>query len=233
VAPIELGQRTWLGEYRYGVVLLLTVAVLLFAVSVPASDWSRAVGVGLLGTTLLFVIATSRLQPDQRRAVTLAASVGIGAVCVGAVAGVFSPPVTFVTSGILALATVPALAAGVVRLLRRRGVTIHAVFGALAIYLLVGLLFAFAIGVAAYEGDSFYFAQGTDGTSAERIYFSFTALTTTGFGDLTPAHQFGRGLAVFQMLFGQLYLVTVISILIGNLGRRPRQAEPASPSDLG
>ena len=44
-------------------------------------------------------------------------------------------------------------------------------------------------------------------------------LTTTGFGDLTPAAGIGRLLAVLEMLLGQLYLVTVISLLVGNLGR--------------
>ena len=47
------------------------------------------------------------------------------------------------------------------------------------------------------------------------MYYSFTVLTTTGFGDLTAAHGRGRALAVVEMLVGQLYLVTVISILIG------------------
>ena len=51
-------------------------------------------------------------------------------------------------------------------------------------------------------------------------YFSFTVLTTTGFGDLTAASPLGHALAVLEMLVGQLYLVTVIGILIGSFGRR-------------
>jgi hypothetical protein len=45
-------------------------------------------------------------------------------------------------------------------------------------------------------------------------------LTTTGFGDLTAASPLGHALAVLEMLVGQLYLVTVIGILIGSFGRR-------------
>ena len=45
-------------------------------------------------------------------------------------------------------------------------------------------------------------------------------LTTTGFGDLTAAEPVGRALAVLEMLVGQLYLVTVIGVLIGSFGRR-------------
>jgi len=45
-------------------------------------------------------------------------------------------------------------------------------------------------------------------------------LTTTGFGDLTARTAPGRALAVLEMLIGQLYLVTVIATLVGNLSRR-------------
>jgi hypothetical protein len=60
-----------------------------------------------------------------------------------------------------------------------------------------------------------YFAQIASATSSDRVYYSFTVLTTTGFGDLTAAHGAGRALAVTEMLVGQIYLVTVISVLIG------------------
>ena len=53
-----------------------------------------------------------------------------------------------------------------------------------------------------------------------RVYFSFTALTTTGFGDLAAATEAGRALVVVEMLIGQLYLVTVIGLLVGSFGRR-------------
>ena len=64
-----------------------------------------------------------------------------------------------------------------------------------------------------------YFTNGTDGSESDRVYFSFTVLTTTGFGDFTAASQLGHTLAVLEMLVGQLYLVTVIGVLIGSFGR--------------
>ena len=72
-----------------------------------------------------------------------------------------------------------------------------------------------------------YFASGTDATQSARVYFSFTTLTTTGFGDYTAAKRGGRALAVLEMLIGQLYLVTVITLLVGNL-RRHRRVSSAS-----
>ena len=83
---------------------------------------------------------------------------------------------------------------------RATGVTVQAVGGGLAIYLLVGLLFADVIGAVAAVGHGTFFAQGTDGTSGERIYYSFMSLTTTGFGDLSPRTEVGRALSVLEML---------------------------------
>ena len=95
-------------------------------------------------------------------------------------------------------------------------------FGALAVYVLVGLTFGFVIGAIATGVSTPYFASGTDATQNARVYFSFTTLTTTGFGDYTAATRGGRALAVLEMLLGQLYLVTVIALLVGNLRRQRR-----------
>jgi hypothetical protein len=63
------------------------------------------------------------------------------------------------------------------------------------------------------------------------VYYSFTVLTTTGFGDYTAAHPVGHALAVLEMLTGQLYLVTVIGIVVGNFaGRRTRGDAQVRPS---
>ena len=58
--------------------------------------------------------------------------------------------------------------------------------------------------------------SSTDGTQGDRVYFSFTVLTTTGFGDFSAATPAGHAVAVIEMLTGQLYLVTVIGLLIGS-----------------
>jgi hypothetical protein len=53
-------------------------------------------------------------------------------------------------------------------------------------------------------------------------YFSFTTLATVGYGDLTARSNFGHTLSVFEAVIGQVYLVTVVSLIVGNLGRRSR-----------
>ena len=100
-------------------------------------------------------------------------------------------------------------------------VNAQSITGAVCIYLLFGMLFMFFYGAAAILGHGDFFAQGTDGTRSLRFYFSFVTLATLGYGDYTPAHEIGRMLAVLEALLGQLYLVTVLALLVSRLqGRR-------------
>jgi hypothetical protein len=207
-------------EYRYGVVFVLALVLVIFVIVAPAADWSRAVFVALEAAALLIAVATSREREEIRRVRAIGVAVVGLIVIVGVASGVISAKVTFLLGTLLALAIPATLIGGLVRLIRSRGVTIPAVSGALAIYLIVGLLFASAIGFVTYLDSTPYFAQGTDGSAGDRVYFSFTVMTTTGFGDFTPASSVGHALAVVEMLVGQLYLVTVIGILVGNLTRR-------------
>jgi hypothetical protein len=60
------------------------------------------------------------------------------------------------------------------------------------------------------------------------LYFSFTTLTTVGYGDLTARTNLGHTLSVSEALFGQIYLVTIVSLIVANLGRsRPAGDRPA------
>ena len=111
----------------------------------------------------------------------------------------------FAANGVLTLSILVALVGGLMRLVRLHGVTLQVVAGALTIYVLTGLIFAWLVSFVAEVGADAYFAQGGDGTQGERVYFSFTVLTTTGFGDLTAATPAGRALAVVEMLVGQIY----------------------------
>src|SRR5262249_30879609 len=126
-------------------------------------------------------------------------------------------------ANVLVTVAIPvAIAGGLLRLLRQRGVTIQAVAGALAIYLAVGLVFAWIIGFVTHVNSTFYFAQHTSGTEGDGVYFSFAVLTTTGFGDFSAATPLGHALAVIEELTGQLYLVTVIGLLIGSFAGKQK-----------
>ena len=104
----------------------------------------------------------------------------------------------------------------------QHGVNFQSVLGALCIYLMIGLLYAFTYGaIAAFQSGPF-FAQGTDGTPSLRLYFSVVSLATVGYGDYTAATDLGRTVAGSEGLLGQVYLVTVVAVIVSRL--RPRSA---------
>ena len=166
------------------------------------------------------MVATSRARADVRRVRAAVGAVLAIAVAVTIASGTLPGWVELAGGGALSLAIPLTLVGGLLRLVRTRGVTLQAVAGALAIYLLIGLVFAWTVGLFARLGTSPFFAGGAPTTQSSRVYFSFTTLTTTGYGDLTAATQAGHALAVLEMLVGQLYLVTVIGVLVGSFGRR-------------
>ena len=206
--------------YRYGVVLLLVSVLVVFAIVAPDTDWSRALGFALEGAGLVVVLATSRARGETRRTRALAAGIVASFVVIAIAAGALPVGLTFLLSAVLAAAIPFALIGGLLRLVRSRGATDQAVAGALAIYLLVGLLFAFVIGWVSHLNGTPYFVERTGVTMGDRVYFSFATLTTTGYGDFTAATSLGHALAVVEALVGQFYLVTVVAILVGNLARR-------------
>jgi len=100
------------------------------------------------------------------------------------------------------------------------GVDLEVVLGALCAYLYIGTYFAFLYGVMAHLSMSPFFAQpGADGR-LNYLYFSFITLTTTGYGDLSPAFGPGQMIAVTEAVIGQLYLVSVVAIVVGAYGKR-------------
>ena len=220
-----LGSDTGAGSapsYRYFAVLALTLAGVVFLIAAPAADWSRAVALGIEGLALVVTIGTSRERQTVRKRRALAVGLGLLAFVVLVAAGI-APRWLIALVAVIVTAGVPvALTRGLVRLLRDFGATASAVAGSLAIYLSTGVVFAWIVGFIAQVASTPYFAQHTSGTQGDKVYYSFTTLTTTGFGDLTPATSAGHALAVIEMLTGQLYLVTVIGLLIGNYAGRRR-----------
>jgi hypothetical protein len=104
-------------------------------------------------------------------------------------------------------------------LVRRRVVDIHTVMGALCIYVLLGMLWAFGFGAIGAFDSGHFFAESATANVADYLYFSFVTLTTVGYGDLTAASGLGRAIAVVEALTGQLYLVTVVALVVSRMAR--------------
>jgi Ion channel len=114
-------------------------------------------------------------------------------------------------AGLLVTATLPVTLS---RVLQHRRVTRETIFGAICAYVLIGLLFAFLYLAVSDLRDGPFFAQPGPHPDSEYLYFSFVALTTLGFGDLSPAVGLPQALTVFEALAGSIFLVVLVARLV-------------------
>jgi Ion channel len=108
-------------------------------------------------------------------------------------------------------------------------VTVHRVQGAVVLYLNFALFFFVLyrlIDALLAHGFTGLPAPGTEnGTGAALLYFSFTTLTTAGFGDITPVHPLARNLANLESVIGQLFPATLLARLVSLELEHRRQAK--------
>jgi uncharacterized membrane protein len=200
------------------------LVLLLFLIAAPSDHWTDAVALAIEGGLLMVVAVTSRVSNKARYWLALFYGCATALVVALTAAGTLPQWLVGSIAGIFTALVFIALLRGVAKLIRLQGVTMQAVAGALTIYLLVGLTFAWTISVFVQILHVPYFAQVKTPSKSDFVYFSFTTLTTTGFGDLTAATRAGRAIAVLEMIIGQIYLVTVVGVLVGHfVGRRGRQ----------
>jgi Ion channel len=197
----------------YALVLLLILVTYALSTALTAA-WATsltvAVQIGVVWVTLRAARA--------RRSALLFANAALGVAAAAAIASLLVN-YQFHTANVVAwvsCALYLAAPVAIVRhLLRRRTVDAETVMGAIAAYLMAGMFFAFlyrAIGLV-QPHPPFFGAQGP-GSFSQDLFFSFTTLTTTGYGNLVPAGNPGQTFAVLEMLIGQLFLVTAVAKVV-------------------
>jgi len=216
---------------RFG--LLLGAILAAFAIQGVASPekWEEVLVAALLGVTLLLALWTADARPRIIRGAAVIVALVILASVAEAANGNVDGRALRIANALLVVLAPPAIIVGVIRSLRaRQTVTIEAVFGVLCVYILLGMFFAFLYGaINNLDGEAF-FAAGAKGTVSNCLYYSFATLTTVGYGDLTSSSNLGHTLSVSEALVGQIYLVTVVSLIVANLGRgRPSTRDSVAP----
>ena len=95
--------------------------------------------------------------------------------------------------------------------------TADKLYGAAAAYLMLGALWAYLYAIANHlQPGSFAFGGAVVSPPVgDLLYFSFTVLTSTGFGDAVPVQRYARGLCVLEQLVGGLFLAILIARLAG------------------
>jgi uncharacterized membrane protein YeaQ/YmgE (transglycosylase-associated protein family) len=208
----------------YGVVLLLVIAAIALQMSFETSDASRFASIVLQAVTLVAAVRISGVRRIGTHAAALVAIVAvIASLLTWVIRGDIPQAPAAIVNGLLVAFAPLAVGRGILHdLQRERVVTIATLAGVLAIYLLAGMFFSSVYGVIGAVDANSLFTEVSDPTREDQLYFSFVTLCTVGYGDLTPAGNLSRSFSVAEMLVGQIYLVTVVSLIVSNLRARQR-----------
>jgi hypothetical protein len=209
---------------RLALVCALLLAVIALMILLPRGPGTSAVLSVFIGGVLLVAVTAARVPTRWvvRISILVALLAGIAVVMILA----FGDTATTAGLGMTTLLVIAVPVAIVSGLRDARTVSIQAVFGAIAIYLIVGLAFALAANLDARLSGASYFAQVDKPSLSQYVYFSYVTLATLGYGDLTPATAVGRLLAVFETIAGSLYLVTAVSLIVSRVGaERPARSQ--------
>lgn len=202
-----------------GLTALLVIQALMIFIVVPLT------GMGVLPefvlpAMFLVLIAAILTVTWHSRAATIAVLMAIGLSPVGTLLWREHPsPLTEWLSGGGRLLAIVVLSLVISRAVFGPGrVTVHRIQGAVVLYLNFGLFF-FTIYrlLEVLQPDSFSNLphSGTQyGSGAALVHFSFTTLTTLGYGDIVPVHPLARSLADLEGVIGQLYPATLLARLV-------------------
>jgi hypothetical protein len=207
---------------RYWRLFLTVVALFVVQAAFQGGPVARVLEVVLAGTAL---VLAAQLEAGRERVLRIAVLVAVGSLVLAVLRVALGRDGD--AGGGLLLVNGLVVAVGPVLILRSIArhptVSVRTMIGALTTYVLIGLFFAMVYrAILLIDPGAFASATG-DLDPAAMQYFSFVALTTVGFGDITPVASLTRTLVVLEALIGQIYLVTVVALVVGNLGRSRRQ----------
>ncbi|MCP4963928.1 MAG: two pore domain potassium channel family protein [bacterium] len=207
--PLQRAVRQ--GTRSFMMVLALLVAIYVISEVSGETDVSLA-----LAWTFAYVafLVTLRALGTQPRTVAVNLMV-MAALLALALTGLVSERDLLVAPAWIAV-SIYAFAAPVLimyRVLRQKQITIDLIFGALCVYLFIGIDFAIMYTVI-FELDAASFAFAHAGVDS-LYYFSYMTLTTVGYGDITPVSSAARALTVVEAITGQILLVVIVARLIG------------------
>jgi len=208
---------------RFGVLLLVLIAAYLLA-AFNSGRVASGVGIGLIATVVVLALRTSPLPGRLPDFIALVAGVGsIAAVVLSQTGTQAGEGAAELWKALMLLLTTVLI---VRRVLARPSVTIQSIYGALSAYMVAGLMFAACYAAIQHLGGSPFFANRQPANPQTFQYFSFTTLTTLGYGDFTAAGNGGRAIAVLEALTGQIYLATLVARLVSAYRAPERQGGP-------
>lgn len=138
--------------------------------------------------------------------------------------------IVFSTASMLALLVAPA--AIIAHQAKRRGFNLEALLATITAYVLVGLFFTFLFNLISLLTSAPMFGDGSEDSLSNQLFFSFTTLTTTGYGNIAPVTPLSQAVAVAEAITGQLFLITAVArIMRGAAAARTMEQARTAPAE--
>lgn len=231
-----LRRAEWLND-AFGLVLILVLATYVLTSLLSNRDWSALVlTVATSATSIVALTSAHARRPTVRVAVALS----LLAVVLATAGALFGGRGWLnVASFIQVLVLTVAMLAVLRRVVTAAEVGFRTILGAISVYTVLGLLFTYLYGTIDRLQGGAFFEGVAEPVGSDFLFFSYTTLTTTGYGNLVPGGQPGQMLAGLEMMTGQIFLVTLVAGLVslwrpGNAVRRSRKQDgegtPGTPA---
>jgi hypothetical protein len=202
--------------------LILTVPLLLLLILYPVFEES------FVGTIFLKLLSTATLitavyaVSERRRPLCIALILAIPAIGTGWAVLVYTSAGFVLAQSTTSMLLYAFTTIMIVRSIIRGHLTDDMIFGAISVYLLMGITWATAYMSLEGSGISAFvinYGNGPGGLPAfsDFLYFSFITLATVGYGDITPLSAAARSLAYLEAVSGTLFMAVFIARLIGAL----------------
>jgi hypothetical protein len=196
----------------FGLVLLLVVATYVLASLTRFAGWS-AVALGVVGGASV-VVALGSAGAGSR---VVRPAIGVVAieVCLALAGALGGGDGFYAAAGLLQTLLLLVATFWVLRVvLTEAAVSFRTILGAISVYMIFGLLFTSLYVAIDRLQSGLFFLDEAGRHTGDFVFFSFTTLTTTGYGNLVPAGQPGKMFAGLEMLLGQIFLVTLVAGLV-------------------
>ncbi len=205
-------QRAERARDAFGLVLVLVLTTYVLASLLDNRGWSAVILTVATSATSIVALTSSHARAGFVRGTIWLSGLTIGLAAIAAAGGaqIWLNLASTVQIGLLAVA----MAAVLHRVVTTAEVGSRTILGAISVYTVIGILFTFLYGMVERLQGGAFFEGELHPKGSDFLFFSYTTLTTTGYGNLVPGGQPGRMLSGLEMMIGQIFLVTLVAGLV-------------------
>lgn len=206
---VERAERS---RDAFGLVLASVLLTYVLASLLANRDWGAVILCLATSATSLIALSSAHARPRLVRWAVYLSGATILLAAIGAVSGdrLWLNVATVVQVVLLTVA----MGAVLQRVVTSERVGSRTILGALSVYAVLGLLFTFVYGFVERVQSGPFFEGHPHPAGGDFLFFSYTTLTTTGYGNLVPGGQPGRMISGLEMMIGQIFLVTLVAGLV-------------------